>query len=396
MSDWILVDTETDGLMSPIYAIEVAAQRFKELNPVGEPFRTFINHGIDIPADATAVHGYTTEFIKQNGVEPKEAYNRLGEYISGAPIASHYLGFDWNRVLFPEWERLGIKPLGIRGFCTWKLAKRSLPEFPTHKLDFLRAELGLKCSRAHSALGDIESVEDLLTRIVFPILDKKGIKSLSDIVEFSSLQPLRCRCIIQGLKYEIELERVEEEKLRQKAEKSSKQKEEEARERFINDVINGNYPLPKLINDFELLEEEPVIYFKDRVFQFTGKMKWGSRTEVGKVVAERGGRVSMAKQLALETDYLVLGEDIESGWTKRVAKLTQAFLRKLKSQNSSFRIILETDFISALDSEPINPPKGELTAKQRVAEEKRIKDEYYAKRRAQYYIKYDDPPPTPS
>ena len=158
MSDWILVDTETDGLMAPIYAIEVAAQRFKELKPVGEPFRTFINHGINIPADATAVHGYTTEFIKQNGVEPKEAYNRLGEYISGAPIASHYLGFDWNRVLFPEWERLGLKPSGTRGFCTWRLAKRSLPEFPTHRLDFLRDHFDLKCSKPHTAIGDVESV----------------------------------------------------------------------------------------------------------------------------------------------------------------------------------------------------------------------------------------------
>jgi hypothetical protein len=100
----------------------------------------------------------------------------------------------------------------------------------------------------------------------------------------------------------------------------------------------------------------------------------------------------MAKQLSPETDYLVLGEDPEDGWTRRVAKLTQAFLRKLKGTNPSFRIILEKDFVDALDSEPIDPPKGEVTAKQRLAEEKRIKEEYYAKRRAQYSINFDDPP----
>jgi DNA polymerase III epsilon subunit-like protein len=392
MNEWILVDTETDGLMSPIFAVEVAAQRFKGFIPDGDPFRIFIDHGIEIPPAATAVHGYTTDFIKKNGVNPQKAYEQLGGYINGAPIASHYLGFDWNRVLYPEWDRLGIKPLGTRGFCTWRLAKRSLPEYPTHKLDFLRDELGLKCSKAHSALGDIESVEDLLTRIIFPKLLEKGIKTIDGVVEFSLLHPLRCRCLIQDLKYEIELERVESERARQKEEKIANRKEEEARQRFIMDVQTGSYPLPKLINDFDLIEEEPVVCFKDRVFLFTGKMKWGSRSKAGLAVEKMGGKVSMAKQLSLETDYLVLGEDPEDGWTRRVSKLTQAFLRKLKGTNPSFRIILEKDFVDALDSEPIDPPKGEVTAKQRLAEEKRIKEEDYAKRRAQYSINFDDPP----
>ena len=395
MKDWILVDTETDGLMSPIYAIEVAAQRFRDFEPIGEPLRVFINHDIEIPESATAVHGYTTQFIIQNGFAPEKAYDQLGKYINGDPIASHYLAFDWARVLFPEWGRLGISPLGTKGFCTWKLVKRALPEFPTHRLDFLRSQLGLKCSRAHSALGDIEAVQDLLTRIVFPKLKGKGISTINDVVEFTQLHPLRCRCMIQGLDYKIELERVEDEKGRQKEEKTVNRKKEEARQRFIMDVQTGNYPLTKLINDFDLIEEDPVVCFKDRVFLFTGKMKWGSRSKAGLAVEKKGGKVSMAKQLSLETDYLVLGEDPEDGWTRRVAKLTQAFLRKLKGTNPSFRIILEKDFVGALDSEPISPPRAELSAKQRVLEEKRLKVEYYAKRRARYSINFEDPPPSP-
>ena len=392
MKEWILVDTETDGLMAPIYAVEVAAQRFREFEPLGEPFRVFIDHDIEIPEAATGVHGYTTEFIKQNGLSPKKAYDKLGKYIRGDPIASHYLTFDWTRVLFPEWVRLGISPLGTKGFCTWKLVKRALPEFPTHRLDFLRSQLGLKCSRAHSALGDIEAVQDLLTRIVFPKMQEKGVSTINGVVEFTQLHPLRSRCLIQGLDYKIELERVEEEKALQKKEIIANRKEEEARQRFIMDVQTGNYPLPKLINDFDLIEEEPLVCFKARVFLFTGKMKWGSRSKAGLAVEKMGGKVSMAKQLSLETDYLVLGEDPEEGWTRRVAKLTQAFLRKLKGTNPSFRIILEKDFVDALDSEAIDPPKGEITAKQRLAEGKRIKEEYYAKRRAQYSINFDDPP----
>lgn len=398
MTDWVLVDTETDGLMAPIYAIEVAAQRFKGLSPVGDPFRVFINHDIEIPLAATAVHGYTTDFIKQNGIEPQKAYNQLGKYVEGNPIASHFLGFDWNRVLFPEWERLGVQPSGTRGFCTWRLAKRSLPEFPTHKLDYLRAHYGLKCLKPHTAIGDVESVVDLLTRIIFPRLEEKGVNTYSKVVEFTYLHPLQCRCLIQGLKYEIEFEKVEEEKARQKEEKKAERKQREARERFIMEVETGLYPLPKLITDFDLIEEEPIIYFKDHVFLFTGKMKWGSRPEAEKAVAERGGQVSLSRALAPGIDYLILGEDLEGGWTKLLhgGKLTRAFLRKIQGSQPEFRIILEHDFVSALSHDPIKPPPGVISAKQKIAHVRKVKDEYYAKRRAQYSINFDEPRPTPS
>jgi len=352
MNGWVLVDTETDGLEAPIHAIEVAAQRFKGFESFGEPFRVFINHGIEIPLAATAVHGYTTEFIEEHGISPQEAYQQIGDYISGAPIAAHYLGFDWNRVLAPEWERLGINPLGQRGFCTWKLAKRSLPEFATHKLDYLRDQFGLACSRAHSALGDIESVADLLLRIVFPRLIDKGMTSLDEVVSFTLLPPLHCKCFIQGLNYEEERARVEAEKALQRADRKAKKDEERARERFINAVESGEYSLPDLIWDFDLIEEEPVVYFKDRSFLFTGKMKWGTRPQAERLITSRGGRACKAKTVAGEVDYLVLGEDLEGGWTTLLqgGKLVHAFLKKLKNPEASFRIILEDDFVHALNT----------------------------------------------
>ena len=377
MNGWVLVDTETDGLETPIHAIEVAAQRFKGFEPFGEPFRVFINHGIEIPLAATAVHGYTTEFIEEYGISPQEAYQRIGDYISGAPIAAHYLGFDWNRVLAPEWERLGITPLGQRGFCTWKLAKRSLPEFATHKLDYLRDQFGLACSRAHSALGDIESVADLLLRIVFPRLINKGMTTLDEVVSFTLLPPLYCKCFIQGLNYEEERARVEGEKALQRADQKGKKDEELARERFINAVESGEYLLPDLILDFDLIEEEPAVYFKDRSFLFTGKMKWGTRPQAERIITSRGGRVCKAKTVVGEVDYLVLGEDLGAGWTTLLqgGKLVHAFLKKLRNPETSFRIITEDDFVHALNAPDIEPPDTAISAKQRTLDEKRAREQ---------------------
>ena len=56
-TEWVILDTETDGLYFPIHIVDVAAQRMRGLEPDGEPFQVFINHDIPIPADAFAIHG---------------------------------------------------------------------------------------------------------------------------------------------------------------------------------------------------------------------------------------------------------------------------------------------------------------------------------------------------
>ena len=209
MESWVLVDTETDGLYAPIYAIEIAAQKFQGLQTVGLPFRVFINHGIEIPLEATAVHGYTTEFIFKNGVPPEEAYTALREYIGNLPVVSHFLQFDWNRVLFPEYKRLGIPVIGRPGFCSWSLSRRALPEHLTHRLDYLREFYNLRCSQAHSALGDVESTVDLLQRIIFPRLASINFNSIQKVLDFATMRPLlRCKCLIQKIDFDTEARRV--------------------------------------------------------------------------------------------------------------------------------------------------------------------------------------------
>jgi DNA polymerase III epsilon subunit-like protein len=206
---WTLIDTETDGLYAPIHVIDIAAQKFHGLEPVGEPFQVLINHGIRIPPEATAVHGYTTDFILRHGIDPGRAYRALRSYIGNDPVVSHNVSFDWDRVLMPEWARLREEPIGRRGFCALLLSRRALPEHPTHRLDYLRDYHGLACSRPHSALGDVEATADLLTRIIFPRLTAVGFGSVDGVHEFVSLRPvLRCRCLIQGLDYEEEAQKA--------------------------------------------------------------------------------------------------------------------------------------------------------------------------------------------
>lgn len=345
MNTWTLIDTETDGLYWPIHVIEVAAQNFDGLTPIGDPIQVYIDHDIAIPPDATAVHGYTTDFIRQNGIEPSVAYQQLRNYIGNNPVVAHYLTFDWDRVLVPELIRLREQPIGHRGFCSWLLSRRALPEHPTHKLDYLRDAHELACSRPHTALGDVESVRDLLTRVIFPRLVSIGYNTFDGVREFAALRPvLKCKCLIQGLDYEEEARRIAE-----------AHKEKRQLEKFISDVECGWYPIPSLLLDHNLIEEEPSIEFSGSTFLFTGKMAWGTRPQAAALIEARGGCVSVSKTITKDIDFIVLGEDKEKGWTSLIhgGKLTMAFVKRFKEPHLKYKIIREEDFIAALQIKPV-------------------------------------------
>jgi DNA polymerase III epsilon subunit-like protein len=68
----------------------------------------YLNHQVHIPREATAIHGYTAEFLTVHGQDPIYVYELFRQYAQDCPTVSHNLSFDWNRCLVPEWQRLGI------------------------------------------------------------------------------------------------------------------------------------------------------------------------------------------------------------------------------------------------------------------------------------------------
>ena len=140
---WAIIDTETDGLWPPIHVVEIAAQLMEGWEPCGDSFQVFLNHDVFIPPQVTAIHGYTQEFLREHGRPPIEAHTAFGRYVQNCPLAAHNLGFDWDRVLLPEWQRLGIAPIGQRGICTLLLSRRILFEAASHRLDVLKQKFSL-------------------------------------------------------------------------------------------------------------------------------------------------------------------------------------------------------------------------------------------------------------
>ncbi|MEZ5555252.1 exonuclease domain-containing protein [Haliea sp.] len=185
---WILLDTETSGIKAPVFVVELAAQRMRGWEPEGEPFRRLLNHNSDMSPEASRVNGYTREILERDGDPPLNVYEDFAEYVGDLPLVSYNLKYDLDSVLQPEWSRLGVAPIGNRGFCALELAQRLLDPVPAgnHKLQTLRQYYRLPERGAHTALGDVETVADLMQQVLKPLAKQRGLLTWDEIVDFGA------------------------------------------------------------------------------------------------------------------------------------------------------------------------------------------------------------------
>jgi len=167
--------------------------------PVGEPFSMLLNHEVFIPEEATAIHGYTEEFLRQNGHNPVSVHEVFREYARDYPIVAHNLSYDWNRCLEPEWARLGIPQIGCRGFCSMMLSRRLVPETNSYRLQVLKELFKLTPTQSHKALNDTLTVVELFQKVYQPRLEAAGLNTFESVFEFAKKTPVaKCRAMVCG------------------------------------------------------------------------------------------------------------------------------------------------------------------------------------------------------
>jgi DNA polymerase-3 subunit epsilon len=185
--EWVLVDTETSGVAPPIYTVELAAQRMQGWERSGPPLRRLLNQNAAISPEASRVNGYTREILERDGEEPLAVWAALRDYVGGRPLVSYNLAFDLDQVLLPEWARLGIAPIGQRGFCALRLARRLLDPIPAGncKLQTLRQYYRLPERGAHTALGDVDTIVDLMQEVLRPLAEARALISWAQLRSFA-------------------------------------------------------------------------------------------------------------------------------------------------------------------------------------------------------------------
>ena len=161
-SHWLLIDCETE-VKPTNFPLSIAFVQMQEWEPLAEPAQIFLNWEKEISAEATAIHGLTRDYLRQNGREGIEALNYFREVVGELSVGSYNFRFDGDTCLNPELGAFGLKPIS-RALCLLNAARRLFDPNPAenHKLQTLRTHFKAPERKAHGALDDVLTVLDLL------------------------------------------------------------------------------------------------------------------------------------------------------------------------------------------------------------------------------------------
>lgn len=159
----VVLDTETTGLdpSGGDRIVEIACLELLRLVPTGREFQTYVNPEREMPEDARAIHGLSTEFLSQQPVFA-DIQKALFAFIGDAPLVIHNAQFDL-RFLNAELKRLDLPPIAsTRAVDTVALARQKFPGAPA-SLDALcrRFEIDNTARTLHGALLDCELLAEV-------------------------------------------------------------------------------------------------------------------------------------------------------------------------------------------------------------------------------------------
>lgn len=142
----------------------------------------FINPGVPIPEEAAGVHGFTEEFLAENGGDPKEVLLEIKEWLSSNRhliSVAFNMNFDLS-VLDAEFKRHGISET----FGTWMRDEAKLVDgivIDRHKDKYRKGKRTLEATAAHYGVPfDPELAHDagydveVTAKVTKKILDKFG------------------------------------------------------------------------------------------------------------------------------------------------------------------------------------------------------------------------------
>jgi DNA polymerase-3 subunit epsilon len=164
----IVLDTETTGLDPDAghRIVEIACVELINHLPSGRTFQRYVNPERDMPIDAQAVHGLTTEFLATHPVFAGVVAEFL-EFIGDATLVIHNAEFDLKFVN-AELARLGFPALvARRAIDTVQLARRKFPGAPA-SLDALCGRFCIDNSSRtlHGALLDAQLLAEVYLELV--------------------------------------------------------------------------------------------------------------------------------------------------------------------------------------------------------------------------------------
>jgi DNA polymerase-3 subunit epsilon len=164
----IVLDTETTGL-DPLRGdrlVEIGCVEIYNRMPTGQTFHRYFNPERDMPAEAFAVHGLSSEFLADKPFFAEEVDAFLA-FIGDAPLVIHNASFDIS-FINAELDRIKRRPILREQLVdTLLLARRKHPGV-SNRLDDLCSRYAIDNSRRtkHGALLDAELLAEVYVDLI--------------------------------------------------------------------------------------------------------------------------------------------------------------------------------------------------------------------------------------
>jgi len=181
-TDWVLIDTETTGLWSDDWVIEVCIQEMQGWRPVGASKSWLINAPKSVGSGASRIHGISDAMLERQGVDPHKAHDAILEFIDRRPYGAFNMPFD-RRMLNADWDRLGFasKRRPPDALCALRLARLFITNVPGYKLEAIAEHLDFKNKPKHRAKYDVKATVELLQKHIAPRIGETSFSRLSDL-----------------------------------------------------------------------------------------------------------------------------------------------------------------------------------------------------------------------
>lgn len=160
---WVLIDTVIQQPDRPDRITAITAQRMDQWAPSGAQFHQ-----------------------PMSGGPPASAHAALRDFVGDRPLVAYDLDFHLDRVLRPDWQRLGIDPVGNPGFCLLQLTQRLVDPLPItdFSLRTLHQYYALADPEATSSIADFDRLLQLIDHVIGPAAHAKGLTDWPAIEAF--------------------------------------------------------------------------------------------------------------------------------------------------------------------------------------------------------------------
>ncbi|WP_421082786.1 3'-5' exonuclease [Rothia nasimurium] len=167
-------DLETTGVDPKTARIVTASLVL--VSPDGDVLRAgewLADPGIEIPEQASAVHGITTEYAREHGKPAAQVAYEVamalgGLFADGVPVIAFNAAYDFS-VMHYELARYGYPPLNCYPVLDPLVINKHVHKFKKGKrtLEVLASEYSVELENAHTSKDDALAAERLLTAMSF-------------------------------------------------------------------------------------------------------------------------------------------------------------------------------------------------------------------------------------